>query len=112
MPTGSQDLVIPTSGGVTYTANNFKFDEATTSVISHNKDGKPSREAQFDDPRKGTATLQLATPATVRPSRGAAFTAIGDTGESLHFKVSSVGKNYENRGETLLELSFTELLNP
>lgn len=97
---------------VSYIAENIEVTRPTQIVERRSELGAPNGQAQIDDFVTGTATLQLATGATVIPENGDTFattfvTAIG----SETFFLSEVGQP-ETQGEAKkVNISFRKKYN-
>jgi|GEM_PF-1439387 len=101
---GSRQLSITT---INYVADDFTLTPSFTEVVRTDQNDKPSGRMTVKGPRKGSATLQLATTSTTFPDFGAQFTETID-GTSTVFTIQSVGLTQTKNGEAKLPIEFVE----
>lgn len=103
VPFGSQVI---TSQGVTFVAENISFQEPSTTVERRDEDGDPSGQVTVPGFDNGTATLQLATTATVPPTIGATFTLTRNGGATIGCYFSEIGEPQDQLDIRKLNVSF------
>lgn len=95
-----------TINGVTYVADDFKFDTPTgTSFTRTDEQSKPTGKVDVKGIMTGTATLQLQTSATALPGWGETF--VVDEGT---MKILQVGRAETKNGETKVSISFEKAI--
>lgn len=105
---GSQVLTIDS---VAYVAENISVDAPSAVIEQKNIYGVPSGQVIVEGFVTGTATLQLASSATVLPTIGDAFQLTTVGGVSVYFLVSQVGQAFSQDAETKVNISFRKRIN-
>lgn len=105
---GSQILTIDS---VAYVAENISVDAPSAVIEQKNIYGVPSGQVIVEGFVTGTATLQLASSATVLPTIGDAFQLTTVGGTSVYFLVSQVGQSFSQDAETKVNISFRKRIN-
>lgn len=104
VPYGSEVLTI---SGVAFIAENVTYTNPTTFLERRNELNEPSGGVTIQDFINGSATLQLATTATVVPTNGAVFTR----GAGITYYLTEIGEPL-SQGETKkVSVNFRRALN-
>lgn len=106
---GSQILTI---NSVAYIGENISVSLPTKMIESMNEVGVDNKTILIEKKFTGSATLQLASSATVSPSRGHTFsiTPVGG-GTARQCWVTEVGEAFTQDGETKVSINFVQKLN-
>jgi hypothetical protein len=105
---GSQVVTID---AVAYVAENISIDAPSTVIEQKDEYGVPSGQVIVEGFVTGTATLQLASSATVLPAIGDAFQITTIGGTAVYFLVSQVGQAFSQDAETKCNISFRKRIN-
>lgn len=110
LPYGSRIIQLTGSGNGTYVAENIEITRPTTQLPRSNELGNPNGAVYIRTWNTGTATLQLATTASVVPAVGNTF-ATTWSGSAERFVITQVGQPESSTTDKKVNISFTEIIN-
>lgn len=109
LPYASKSLSI---NSVAYIAETIKLDNPSKVIERRNELGEPSGQVLVQDFSTGSATLQLATAATVLPPLGATFTKdLTVAGSNQTYIVARVSPAYAQEDATKVDIEFRLKIN-
>jgi hypothetical protein len=106
---GSQTVTI---NAITYIAEDIDIRQGSRKIELQDATGVPNKTAFMRLRYTGTATLQLASTATIAPALFASvnLTPVGG-GAALDFIIEEVGQKFTSEGETKVSVTLIEKLN-
>lgn len=96
---GSQVVTI---NAITYVAEDIDLTAGSKRIETTNENGVPNKQAFMDEVPNGSLTLQLASAATLAPTRyqTLSLTPVGTGATAQTYIISEVGQKFEAAGET------------
>jgi hypothetical protein len=111
LPYGSR--LIQLTGSVTgaYVAESIEVTRPTTQIQRLDEIGEPNSAVYIRNWATGTATLQLATTASLIPANGCTFAVSFDLTPEI-FVITQVGQPETSTTDKKITITFSEVINP